>query len=159
MMKHCSRAGDAGRELWIEGLRVRGFARLRVRGRSMRPWLRGGEVVELRRTTLAEVRRGDVVAFARGGGLFVHRVIGKSHAENGALLITKGDAFPDADAPVNEEELLGRVTCVARAGGAVSTDTLPQQALGRLLACVSASARWWYPGARAVRRILRPVLG
>jgi signal peptidase I len=158
-MKPCSPAGDAGRELWIEALRVRGLARLRVRGCSMRPWLRGGEVVEVRSVPAEQVRRGDVVAFARGGGLFVHRVIGKSHGENGTLLITKGDAFPDTDAPVSQEELLGRVTCVERAGGAVSTDTLLQQALGRLLARVSASARWWYPGARAARRIVRPVLG
>lgn len=158
-MKHSSSAGDAGRELWIEALRARGFARLRVHGSSMRPWLRGGEVVEVRRVTPAEVRRGDVVAFVRSGGLFVHRVIGKRHGEHGTLLITKGDAFPDADAPVREDELLGRVACVARAGGAVSTNTLPQQALGRLLAGLSARARWWYPGARAARRALRAVLG
>lgn len=125
----------------------------------MRPWLRGGEVVEVRRITPAEARRGEVVAFARGGGLFVHRVIGKRRGEHGTLLITKGDAFPDADAPVREEELLGRVACVAREGGAVATDTLAQQALGRLLARVSASARWWYPGARAARRVLRAMLG
>lgn len=158
-MKHCSSAGDAGRELLIEALRARGCARLRVRGSSMRPWLRGGEVVELQSITPAEARPGDVVAFARGGGLFVHRVIGKRHGEHGTLLITKGDAFAEPDAPVREDELLARVACVVRAGGAVATDTLAQQALGRLLARISASARWWYPGARAARRVWRAVLG
>lgn len=158
-MKACPSASDAGRELFIEALRSHGRARLRVQGSSMRPWLRGGEIVEVRRASPAEVRAGDVVAFARGGGLFVHRVIGKSRREGQTLLITKGDAFPDADSPVREAELLGRVTSVARRGSMISTETLPQQAVGRLLAGVSSMARWWYPGGRAARRFLRAVVG
>jgi signal peptidase I len=158
-MNPCPSASAAGRELFMEVLRTRGRARLRVRGSSMRPWLRGGEMVEVRQASPAEVRLGEVVAFARGGGLFVHRVIGKSRRDGEILLITKGDAFPDADSPVCETELLGRVTGVARHGGMVSTETLPQQAVGRLLACVSATARWWYPGGRAARRFLRAVVG
>ncbi len=158
-MKLCPSAGDAGRELFMEALRSLGRARLRVRGGSMRPWLRGGEIVEVRCASPAEVRAGDVVAFARGGGLFVHRVIGKSRREGQTLLITKGDAFPDADSPVREAELLGRVTGVARHGSMVSTETLPRQAVGRLLAGISSTARWWYSGGRAARRFLRAVVG
>jgi signal peptidase I len=152
-------AGDAGLELLVETLRIRGAARLRVHGCSMRPWLRGGEVVEVRREVPGRVRRGDVVAYARGGGLFVHRVIGKSQREGRTLLITKGDAFPEADAPVLEEELLGRITHIARGDHSVSTAQFPQRLLGLLLARVSASAGWWYPGARATRRFLRRVAG
>ena len=157
-MNSCFSASDAGLELFVAALRTRGAARLRVHGSSMRPWLRGGETVDVRRETPTQVRRGDVVAFARGGGLFVHRVIGKSQRDGRTLLITKGDAFPEADAPVREEEFLGRVTRIARGGRVVSTEALPQRVLGQLVARVSSAAHWWYPGARATRRFLRSVL-
>jgi len=158
-MKFRSPANEAVLELIVQNLHSQNCARFRVYGSSMRPWLRGGEVVEVRREEPAKVRRGDVVAFTRGGGLFVHRVIGKRQRDGRILLITKGDAFPEADAPVREEEYLGRVTRVASGGRVLSTESPAQRAFAQLAARVSASARWWYPGVRAARRFLRAVVG
>lgn len=145
-------------ELLLATMRSQGYVRFRVQGGSMRPWLRGGEVVEVRRENVERIRRGDVVVFARSGGLFAHRVIGKGSRGNQPVVFTKGDAFPDADAPVRADELVGRVAAVARSGHQVRLDTLPQRALARLLARISTTAHWWYPGARATKRFLRAVL-
>ena len=146
---------QAGAELIADAVRTRGCAQFRVRGGSMRPWLRSGDLLLVRAESLARIRAGEVVVFARAGGLFAHRVIGKSRRDGQPVLITKGDAFPEPDAPVCGEELLGRVAQVVRGpAGRIRLDSRGQRALGKVLARVSASARWWYPGARALKRLL-----
>jgi signal peptidase I len=152
-MKDTSR-GEAGAQLIAETVRAAGCAQFRVLGGSMRPWLRGSDVVEVRKEPLERVRRGDVVAYARGGGLFVHRVIGKRTCDGRLVLITKGDAFCDPDAPIDERELLGRVVCATRGNRRIALDARGRRALGVLLARVSATMPHWYPRARALKRWL-----
>ena len=148
---------QAGAELIAHTVRTLGCAQFRVHGSSMRPWLRSGDLLLVRAEPLSRIRPGEVVVFARAGGLFAHRVIGKSRRDGKPVLITKGDAFPEPDAPVCGEELLGRVAQVVRgpAGSRrIRLDSVGHRALGKALARVSASSRWWYPGARALKRLL-----
>ena len=148
----------AGVELIVEAVRLRGRARFRVRGVSMRPWLRAGDVLEVQRETLEAMRPGDLAVFTRAAGLFVHRVIGRCVRGGEPMLITKGDAFPEPDTPVSREELLGSVVRVARGRHNISLDAPARRALGKMLAGVSATMPWWYPGARALKRSLSRVL-
>ncbi len=141
----------AGAELICETLRTQGHAQFRVHGVSMRPLLCGGDMLTVQRTEMLHVRRGDVVVFARAGGMFAHRVIENQEQ----VLITKGDAFPEADKPVTSDELLGRVTAVERNGRRTALDTRFQIAMGKIVAQISAAAPLWYPKARAVKRMIR----
>jgi signal peptidase I len=71
----------------IEGLRV-----ARVRGTSMHPTLRAGDLVVVRRRPSYDV--GQVVAYRRSGGeMVIHRVV----SEGGDGLRLKGDNNPAAD--------------------------------------------------------------
>jgi signal peptidase I len=151
-MNDCRRATATA--LIAEAVRTRGSARFRVQGGSMRPLVRGGDVLEVRRAELATLRTGDIAVFARAGGLFAHRVIGRAQRGGEAVLITKGDAFPEPDAPVCAEELLGRVAVVLRGPRRMALDSAGRRAAGKLVARLSAAAPSWYPAARAVMRAL-----
>lgn len=144
----------AGAELICETLRTQGRAQFRVHGVSMRPLLRGGDVLTVQRTEMLHIRRGDVVVFSRAGGMFAHRVIGNQEQ----VLITKGDAFPEADKPVTSDELLGRVTAVERGGRRKALDTPWQRMLAQIAAQISEAAPKWYPKARAVKRMIRAIV-
>lgn len=134
-------------------LRRRGIAWVKVSGRSMIPWIRPDDVLLVRCAGVDDgVSPGQVVLFARGGRLIAHRVIGRLCVAGQAFLETKGDATWDADAPISETELLGRVTQVFRDGRSIALETLHQAALGRLLACISPARRLWHPLARAAKR-------
>jgi signal peptidase I len=90
--------------------------RVRVTGRSMAPFLNGGDVVTIRKVRPFEVRRGDLIFF-RGvhGGHILHRVVRKRRGDDGtALLQTKGDAVASLDHPVRYEDVLGRVCLIER---------------------------------------------
>ncbi len=141
-------------ELVVEALRLTGAVRLRVFGSSMRPWLRSGDILLIRRENPVRVLRGEIVLFARGGVLFVHRVIRKSWQGGQPLLVTKGDAFPEEDPPLSSCEFLGRVARVIRASREINLETWPQLWLSRFLARISSASNWCYPIARSVAKAL-----
>jgi signal peptidase I len=133
-------------------LRRRGVVWLKVSGNSMLPWIRPGDVLFVQCAEKGCASPGQVVLFARGKRLIAHRVIGRRRVAGQILLETKGDATWDADAPISETELLGRVTQIARDGRLIRLETLHQAALGGLLACISPVRRLWHPLARAAKR-------
>jgi signal peptidase I len=142
-------------ELLAEALRVSGEARVRVHGGSMWPWVRGGDVLIVRRASLRALRRGDIVLYARDARLFAHRLLRLRRSAGGrAVLITKGDTLAHTDAPISAEEFLGRVEAVERNGRIVSLRSLPAALLGRLAARFTRAGSAWYPLARAARRLL-----
>jgi signal peptidase I len=133
-------------------LRRRGMTWLKVSGNSMLPWIRPGDVLFVQGADIRCVSPGQVVLFARGKRLIAHRVIGRRRVAGQVFLETKGDATWDADAPISETELLGRVSEILRDGRPTRLETLHQAALGRLLACISPARRLWHPLARAAKR-------
>jgi signal peptidase I len=139
-------------EMLADVLRSGGTVTLRVFGGSMWPWLRSGDAISVRREDSARIHPGEVVLFVREGRLFAHRVIRKLARDGRAVLITKGDALPRADAPLEAAELLGSVFRVRRAGREFALDSPQRRALGRVAALLTHSSRFWYPLARALRR-------
>jgi signal peptidase I len=99
-------AGIAGEVLERDGSVV-----FEVRGRSMLPTLRSGDLVEVSFVEPADLRPGCLVAVRAGSGLAVHRFIRRT---TGGLILTAGDAVNYRDLPTPEAELLGKVTEVER---------------------------------------------
>lgn len=119
----------------------RGWAFLRVSGKSMLPWIREGDIVFLRRTRILEIVRGDVVVFERNGTTCVHRVLairgGVAQGERNVSLITKGDATADADAPVSSDEFRGKVEFVYRRNREIRIASGWRRHFGKVLAFLS----------------------
>ena len=67
---------------------------LRVRGASMRPWLREGDRIRIRPAAGGRLRRGDIALFWRGPGRpILHRVV-RVRREAGAI---RYDCLGDAE--------------------------------------------------------------
>src|SRR2546426_6271914 len=105
---------EVKQSLAVEVLRRFGEARLRVTGSSLLPAVWSGDLVAVRRQSMAEIRRGHVVLFVRDGRFFAHRVAGKIRRQDCTLLVTRGDRLKENDPPVSAAELLGPVTGVIR---------------------------------------------
>jgi signal peptidase I len=119
------------RELVNCGLPVR----LRVRGQSMAPLIRDGDVIRVIPVSVDQVAVGDVILFRTGTGLLAHRVIERDQDPTGVRLITRGDGHWFADAPLdNAENLIGRVERVQRGRQIVRLDRGLAGSLGRLVA-------------------------
>jgi Peptidase S24-like len=100
-------------DLASEVLRRFGQLRLQVTGASMLPSIWPGDLVDIHRSSLNQISRGDVVLFLRGCRFIVHRVIEISRDG----LITRGDSVLGPDSPVSSDELLGLVVSITGTGG------------------------------------------
>jgi signal peptidase I len=89
--------------------------RVRVTGRSMAPFLRGGEIVTIKKVAYASLRIGDLIFFkGRNTSPLLHRIVKKQRTENGLVFQTKGDAVQGADEPVSEHNILGKVCIIEK---------------------------------------------
>jgi len=89
--------------------------RVKVTGRSMAPFLRGGEILTIKKVPHASLKKGDLIFFkARHGLPILHRII-KKRLNNGTNSVqTKGDALLAFDEPVYENKVLGKVCAVEK---------------------------------------------
>jgi signal peptidase I len=103
-------------ELAAQALRSFGTLRFPSTGWSMLPAVWPGDMLVVERVGKDQVQVGDVVVVGRDGKLCGHRVIGSAGDAQNPQWITQGDALPVPDRPVLENELLGRVSYLIRAG-------------------------------------------
>jgi signal peptidase I len=89
------------------GLRLR----IKVSGKSMAPFLKGGEVLTIKKTALTSLRKGDLLFFRNADGYPVlHRIVSKKFITAGQFIFkVKGDALIVCDGPVPGAEVLGKV--------------------------------------------------
>jgi hypothetical protein len=102
-------------ELAAEVLAAGGTLRLQALGTSMLPSIWPGDVLSIEPKASREISPGDIVLVVRDGRFFVHRLIRMSESE----WITRGDSLPQADEPVAEAQVLGKVSLIHRRSGAV----------------------------------------
>jgi len=103
-------------ELAGEVLRSFGNLRFEATGWSMLPSVWPGDTLMVERVSGDQVHIGDVVLVGRDGRLCAHRVVSRSGDTETLRWVTQGDAMAAPDPPVNESELLGRVSYLVRAG-------------------------------------------
>jgi signal peptidase I len=106
--------------------------RFRARGASMQPFIRDGDILEVRPPGITALQRGDVVLCRlRGGRLVAHRVV-QIMRDSGTAIVTQGDALACPDASISVEQVLGHVAVVERAGKRIRLDTHRQRLAGLL---------------------------
>lgn len=88
--------------------------RFQVKGHSMSPFIKDGDVVTVSPLFGTAPHLGDVVAFIHPGPdkLVIHRVVGRK--DDSCIII--GDNTFEIDGPVSTGNILGRVTRVERGG-------------------------------------------
>lgn len=90
--------------------------RVKVTGRSMAPFLRGGEILTIKKVPYASLQKGDLIFFKNHHGFpLLHRIMRKGRFHNGKNIIqTKGDALMVFDEPVCENDVLGKVCIIEK---------------------------------------------
>lgn len=84
-------------------------------GSSMLPTIHDGDRLVLEATDPKALRRGDVILAEYGGSLRAHRII-RLPGGNERNFVMRGDALLSPDAPLDAQQILGRVIEVERAG-------------------------------------------
>lgn len=132
--------------------------RFRARGTSMRPFIRDGNILEIRPAGVSPIRCGDVVLCCNDSDrVVVHRIVGQ---ENGHMrLLIQGDALTRPDGRISRDQVLGKVVVIERGKRRIDIDTGLPRLSGLLWVKFSPFSVWLYRvlvllGATAERVIL-----
>ena len=111
-------------------------------GGSMYPMSRPDDRATIEHVGIKDVRCGDVVLFGVQNRMVVHRVVGYGVRGQSRRLLTMGDATLRLDAPVGEEQLLGRVICIERGERTIDLTTNGWRVLSWCIARYLLVASW-----------------
>lgn len=140
-----------------------GTFRFRATGGSMTPFIKDGDILEVRPVATAAIRRADVVLYRREqhGGLVAHRVVdlnpGSPH-----VLSLQGDASLFDKETVASTSVLGRVVNVQRNDKVMTLDAGPWYWLGWGWVALSPFSRRLYRmlvGCKSMFRLDKPRCG
>lgn len=140
-------------DLASEVLRSFGSLRFAATGWSMLPTVWPGDTLVVERVSPDQVHVGDVVLVGREGRLCAHRVVSRAEGSGNPHWITQGDAMLAPDRPVSENELLGRVAHLIRAGKCIA---VPAE-LSVVKHLIAKTIRRSFPAARALVYLHRMV--
>jgi len=110
--------------LFADALRQFGRVQLRASGRSMRPAIEPGDVLDVENAAADRIQVGDIILYDAGGRLLAHRVVTKIVDRETVRLVPRGDSHWWADPSIDASKVLGRVVGISRhpsaghAGGA-----------------------------------------
>lgn len=131
--------------------------RIKVTGRSMAPFLHGGEILTIKKVSCSSLHIGDLIFFKSLDGFpLLHRIVKKGLNNNLLIFQTKGDALFSIDSPVSENEILGKVYRIEKTvtGGQIKQldlESHPWRAINYLLAVISLAGSKTYNAAKRCR--------
>lgn len=98
-----------------------GFEPTVLSGPSMRPKIVAGDLVITKEVLIEDIKVGDIIKFYQDGRFVVHRVVEIQKDEGTTVtFITKGDNMPEADPPVRDYQVKGKVVAIVPKAGYVS---------------------------------------
>lgn len=132
--------------------------RFRAHGGSMYPFVKNGDIVQVRPVQGSASGLGDVV-FCRYGEdrLLVHRVIGVSSENGRVAFLLKGDSARHRDSPIYPEQVLGQVIAIERGGRKVPLHGGLRRLANRFWAWLSPFSAQHYRLPRMIRYAARKV--
>lgn len=110
------------REIFIERLNRGSSIRIVIKGRSMYPFIKRGDILTVKPIKFEQTKIGDMVVYTRSieHDFTVHRLIRKrKDSEGKEYLFTKGDANIYGDGPVYPADVYGKVVSIKRRYGMI----------------------------------------
>lgn len=122
-----------------------GTFRFRATGCSMSPFVRDGDILEVRPVDAAAIRYADIVLYCRENRrLIAHRVVGGTGNQHPVELLVQGDASLSSTEIVSLKSVLGRVVSVQRNDKPIVMDTGLWRWLGVFWVALSPFSPWLY---------------
>lgn len=137
--------------------------RVRVTGQSMTPFLRGGEILTIKKEPHNALRKGDLIFFKNSQGTpLLHRIIQKKRSPGEKIIFrTKGDGLIAFDEPVEYHRVLGKVSRIEKTNSVpgskyINMESRRWRTINSIIARISLFKSYFYfAGSRFKAMILR----
>ena len=129
--------------------------RVKVTGRSMSPFLRGEEILTIKKVPYTSLKRGDLIFFKNGQGYPVlHRIIKKKQNQDGVITFqTKGDAMIAFDEPIQDNKILGKVCKIEDGSKYINMETKMWGRINYMAAVINLFESRLYFALRAFKNL------
>ncbi len=109
---------------------------IQATGFSMRPFVRGGDRLIIRKTNVQDLKIGDIILYKLGNNSphICHRLVKKINSNQGIKLFARGDSFNFLDDPILEENIQGCIIGILRNGRVINLRNKFQSILNWLIA-------------------------
>ena len=125
-----------------------------VKGRSMLPLIRPGDLVEIEQRPAGRLKRGEAALFKRSGRYVLHRIL-QVRAEDYVFV---GDNQYRCERGIRDEQILGTLTAVIRDGKRLDTSSRGLRLYAGLwlgFYPLRAAVLWGIASLRALRRRIK----
>ena len=129
--------------------------RFSVATASMSPCIRPHDEIIVQESSVAKLKRGDVVVFQRNNEFYTHRFLFERTFDSKRTLFTKGDYSLNIDQPVLEEEFIGRVVGVQRGKQHIDFENKFWKIINTVVGKISLGAWTSYTFLRKIKNRLR----
>ena len=131
------------------------YLRMKVTGRSMSPFLRGEEILTIKKVPYTSLRRGDLILFKNHIGYPVlHRIIKKKQDQDDVITFqTKGDAMIAFDEPVRNNKILGKVCKIEDGSKYINMETKMWSRINYMAAVISLLESRLYFALKAFKNL------
>ncbi len=102
-------------------------------GFSMRPFLRAGEKLIIKRTPIGNLRSGDLILYRANNQLVCHRLVRRIKEGERYLLYARADSSACQPETVTEEMFLGQVIGVVKNGRIINLKQAKWRLINRLI--------------------------
>jgi signal peptidase I len=140
------------RDMVLDSLESKGYARLRVISDSMSPFIKIGDFVVVEKFSSQDYERGDIVVIDRKGEFITHRFI-KSREDK---FYTKGDRFHRLDEPVPADDLVGKVIEIEGRNYHFNLKSSKWKFINRIKGWLAISEVGLYSSVKGLQRKLLP---
>ena len=129
--------------------------RVKVTGKSMSPFLRGEEILTIKKVPYTSLNRGDLIFFKNGQGYPVlHRIIKKKQDMDDVITFqTKGDSLIAFDEPIKNNKILGKVCKIEDGSKYINMETKMWSRINYMAAVISLLESRLYFALKAFKNL------
>lgn len=118
-------------------------------GFSMRPFLKEGEKLVIKKTAAKDLRIGDIILYRLDNRLVCHRLIKKT---KGYSIYTRGDNCDKSDGPISQDAVLGAAIAVMKNNHLISLTGWRRFFLNPLIAVIAPFLKF---GVRVIKPLVK----
>lgn len=121
------------------------YLRFQACGGSMHPFIKNGQIIQVRSTKISEINAGDIVFYrSLDNRMVVHRIIKKCRENGRIAFLVKGDSASHFDEYVYPERISGKVVAIEKNNKTIRMDRGLLKLINVFWAKFSPFSKWIY---------------
>ncbi len=110
------------------------LVKIRLKGYSMFPCIKNGDIGTIQKCNFKELEIGDIVVFSRGKDWIAHRIIKFIEKNSINYIATKGDSEKSFDKLIDEKNFVGKIVLIERDSKIIFRDSIKQRQKNKKIA-------------------------